>query len=429
MKKIVLLASALSLFAQSYLQIIKSVDNSLLLKQAQKMTQASKNMVEAAKGKALPSLDLSLQGVHLKDTPTMYLHMPLTPVMGVPMGKKEQWQGELRLTYPLFSGFAITASIDKAKLEYEKAKLKKKDLKRNLYMQTTILYSSIFALNQKQKALQKAKEAIELAYKKAKGFYDNGLLAPSELYNLEAKKYEIEAALTEVKSQVDTLFNKLSYLLDTKITSIDGVVAFPEPNEETILQTALHQREDLLALQKSLHIDEKDIVLAKSRFYPNVALIAALKKHGDSLALNGDGYTNADQSYAGVALQWNLFAGGSDKNSVEVAKIKKAATALQIVQYQKQIITNVKNAFVKLKALKKKLRSAQARVKAQEEYYRLTQGRFDNQLASADELGRSIADLSAARAQKEAIKAKIFDQKVYIYLLGGVKKFESFVMK
>ncbi|BCD61662.1 outer membrane protein [Nitratiruptor sp. YY08-26] len=430
MKKILaLLSLLLPLFAQNYTQMLQKIDNSLLFQQAQKLTIASKKIAEAAQGKNLPSLDASLQAIHLQETPTMYLHMPQMPVTGLPMGKKEQWQGELRLTYPLFSGFAITAAIHKAKLEYQKAKLKKDDLKRNLYMQITMLYSSIFALKQKLQALQKAHEAIELAYKKAKGFHDKGLLAPSELYNLEAKKYGIAADITQTKGQITALYNDISHILNTKISTIDGLVSFPEPQKAHILQTAMQQREDLKALQKSLRINEEDIILAKSSYYPKIALIAALKKHGDSIALNGDGFTNADQSYAGAVFQWNLFSGLSDTRTVEAAKIKKAATALQIAEYKKKIATNINNAFVKLAVLQQKLKSAQAQVKAQKEYYKLTQGRFDNQLTSADELSRSIADLAAAKAKKAAIKAEIFNQKAYIYLLSGLKNFEKVALQ
>ncbi|BCD68537.1 TolC family protein [Nitratiruptor sp. YY09-18] len=428
-KLLAILSLFLPLVAQDYIQIIHKVNNSLLLQQAGKLTEASKKMVQAAQGKNLPTLDVSLQVIHLKDTPTMYLHMPRTPVMALPMGKQEQWQGELRLTYPLFSGFAITAATQKAKLEYEKAKLKKDDLKRNLYMQTTMLYSSIYALKQKLQALQRAKKAIDLAYKKAQGFYNKGLLAPSELYNIQAKKYKIAADITQTKGQITALFNNLSYLLNIKISTTDELTSLPMPQKSQILQSALQQREDLLALYKSLGIDQEDIILAKSTYYPKIALFAALKKHGDSMALNGDGFTNADQSYVGAAVQWNLFSGFSDKQRVEAAKMKKAATTLQIAEYKQRITTNIENAFVKLTALKQKLKSATSQVKAQLEYYKLTQGRFDNQLASADELSRSIADLAAARAQKAAIEAQIFNQVAYIYLLGGLKNFEKIALR
>ncbi len=428
-KKTLLFCLVLPLFAQNYTQLLHNVDNSLILKSAKKLTQSAKKMSEAAKGANLPSLNLSLHGIYLKDTPTMYLHLPQTPVMGLPMGKKEQWQGELRLTYPLFSGFAITASIDKARLAYEKAKLKTKDLKRNLYLNTTTLYSSIYALKQRLKAQKKAKEAIDLAYKKAKGLYDKGLLAPSELYNIEAKRYDIKAQIIQTKSQIGSLFNELSLLLNTKVDSIGTLLPLSTPKKRDILQYALHHRDDLLALKKALHIDKQDEILAKSSYYPKIALLAALKRHGDSISLNGDGFTNADQSYVAAAVEWNLFNGFSDKNKIQAAKIKTLATMTQIRQYKNQIKTQINNAFIKLRTIFNKIQSVKAEVKARKAYYKLTFGRFENQLASADELSRSIADLAAARAKLSALRASLFNQKSKIYLLAGLNFFKKKILQ
>ncbi len=427
MKKLILLSVALPLLAMSYPQIIHKVDNSLALKRAKKMVEASREMAKAAQGKNLPSLEASLQAIDLKDTPTMYLHLPRTPVTALPMGKKEQWQGELRLSYPLFSGFAITAATHKAAIAYQKAKLQQKALKRNLYIQTTQLYTTIYSLQIKLQALQKGKKAIIQAYKKAKGLFDKGFLAPSELYAIEAKRYEIEASIAQTKGAIASFYNNLSFLLHSKVDSIDTLWQLPEPKKDKIIQSAMHTRADLLALQKALQIDKADIKLAKSAFYPKIALFAALKRHGDSLKLNGDGFTNADQSYIGAALQWNLFAGFANTHALQAAKLKRLATLTQLQQYKNQITITIKNAFLKLAALQKRRQSAHAEVKAREEYYKLTLGRFENQLASADELSRTIADLAAARAKEAATEAAIFNQKAYIYLLGGLESFQKVV--
>ena len=426
MKKLLFIALSLPLFGQSYPQIISKVDNALTLQRANQLLQATKEMEKAAQGKNLPTLEASLEAIYLHQTPTMYLHLPSTPVMGLPMGKKERYQGELYLSYPLFSGFAISAAIDKAKLKTEKAKLQTKELKRNLYLKTTHLYSAIFALQQKELALKKAKDAINQAYAKAKALFEKGLLAPSELYNIEAKKYAITAQITDTDNKISSLYNTLSFLLNSQVKKIDTLYPLPLPKKDAILK-ASKTRADILALKKALRIDEMDIKLAKSSYYPKIALIAALKRHGDSLRLNGDGFTNADKSFVGAVMRWNLFNGLSDKHTLEAAKIKKVATLIVLQEYKTKITTNIDNAFLTLQALLQRLKSAKAEIKARQEYYRLTLGRFENQLASADELSRSIADLATAKAKKAAIKAAIFNQKAKIYLLGGLKSFKKIV--
>ncbi|MDQ1297851.1 MAG: outer membrane protein, partial [Campylobacterota bacterium] len=59
----------------------------------------------------------------------------------------------------------------------------------------------------------------------------------------------------------------------------------------------------------------------------------------------------------------------------------------------------------------------------------LTRGRFDNKLASADELSRAIADLSSTKAKEATLKSDLFTQKATLWLLGGLKVYEEKVLK
>ncbi|HQS66318.1 MAG TPA: hypothetical protein PLM93_03920 [Sulfuricurvum sp.] len=74
------------------------------------------------------------------------------------------------------------------------------------------------------------------------------------------------------------------------------------------------------------------------------------------------------------------------------------------------------------------LHSAQMEVKASKEYANLTRGRFDNKLASADELSRAISDLSSTKAKEAILQSDLFTQKATLWLLGGLKVYEEKVL-
>ena len=413
------------LLAQSYTQIIQDADHSLALKSAAQMQEAAQKLYESAKGKNYPTLGASFTGYRLYETPTITFYTPLGATTQ-PMGKKDNFQGAISLKYPLFTGFAISGMIDKAKFQSEQTKLKVADLKRNLYMGAAKLTVAIAATKASLQAMQKAKEATLKALQKAQGFYDNGLIPPSELYNIKAKKYQIEASITELESRHKQLLNQLSYLLSTKITSVElPQLQDIQLDKEKLLQNALTSREDIKALKAALGMDKAEVTMAKSSYYPTLALAAELKRQGDTPALNGNGYINPDQSYMGATLEWNLFNGMSDTKKVEAAKLKELATLTKLNDYKEKIRQEMDNAFLELDALRSKLQSAQMETKAKKEYYELTLGRFENQLASADELSRSIADLAAAQAKTAIIKSKVFEQYQRILLLTNTTEFLS----
>jgi len=425
----VLLLSLGLLQAQSYREIVKHITETPAMQGAQLLQKAAEEAAYANEGKELPSLDLNFQGAWLKDTPTMYLHevngITLPKPLPMPMGKTRDFIGELKLSYPLFTGFAISAQIDRSRLEAQQARLKVLDARRNLILNATELYGAIETTQATLQALYKAKKATLSALKKAEGLYKNGLIPPADLYNIKARVYDVDASITETRSHREQLLNQLSYLAGERISGLNGTIPLATPpTPGTLKQEAYRKRSDLRVLQTLLHIDEAQIRLAESRYYPTVGVAAALKRHGDTLALDGDGFTNADRSYVGVDLSWNLFNGGSDKHTVEAARYKKLSAASSLLDYRRRVDTEIDNAYAQLRALRSKLKSARMRVQAQKEYYKLTRGRFDNQLASADELSRSIADLANARAKKAAIESSIRVQKAKIWLLSGVESFE-----
>ncbi len=427
MRWIFLMAIPGILFAQSYSKIIEDIDNAPALKSAHSLEMAAKSNEAAAKGKNLPSLDLSFSGAWLKDTPTVTFRIPGTPPMEAPMGTKRNFIGSLRLAYPIFTGYAISASVDKALFERKKAELKVLDLKRNLYLQATALVSGCYAADKKIEALESAKRAMEDAYKKAKGLYDNGLLPPSDLYNIEAKRYAVDAEITDTISQKEQLLNTLGYLLDKPMESVElplhhMTAALPVTQEE-LIKTALDSREDIEALKSAINADRAVEKLAKSRLYPTVGLAAELKRRGDTPELNGDGFTNPDQSYVGAAATWNLFNGFADKKMIEAARYKRLASQIALNDYKNRVKMELQNAFSYLAALLSRLKSAKMELKARKAYCDLTRGRFENQLAGADELSRSIADLSAAAAKVSGLQSQIFNQKAKIWLMTGLKPF------
>ena len=429
MKRVLILILPIVIYAQTYKEVIKSIDESLLLKSAKQLELAAKLSYQAAKGKNMPSLDASLNAAYLNEAPAATFRLPplFTPIT-TEVGTKKQFDGTLLLTYPLFTGFAVTASVDKAKFEQEKAHLKALDLKRNLYIQATTLYTSIIALNQTIKAQNEAKSAVTDAYKKAKGFYENGMLPLSDLYNIQAKRYAIEAEIVDSMSQKTQLLNQLAYLVNQPIQSNQPLTNnLQNLNNSAIIQTALKSREYILVLIQMLKIDQEETKLAKSKLFPTIGLSAAIKRRGDSLALNGDGHSNADQSFVAASLSWNLFNGFSNKHTIEATRYKTLADKMMLNDYKNRITTELNNAFLQLKATKAKLKSAQMEQKAANEYYKLTKGRFENQLASADELSRSIADLAATKAKIAALENQILNQHITILLLSGLDSFAQWL--
>jgi len=428
MKKLLLLLIPTIFYAKSFQDLIKEIDNNLLIKAKSQEVLAKSEILKSNKSKNYPNIDAQFSTTYLKDRPSIYFHMPTssTPTK-LQVGERKNFIGEIDISYPLFTGFAIENIIDKSRFDLEKSKLQMQDTKRKLYLKVASLYGQLYSLNHALIANKDAYKAIQNAWKKANGFYKAELLAQSELANIKAKKYELKAKLEELKSQKEQILNTLSYITDQKISTIytKSLPNIRVGKKDSLLKEAVSNREDIKALKKSLKMDESDIIIAKSKNYPTISLIGAIKTEGNTLKLNGDGYTNPNKSYIATSVKWNLFDKSSTSHKIEAAKAKLFSKQLYIKDYQNIVKTKLLNEFLKLKKLKLQKEAKKAQLKAQNEYFQLIKGRFINHLSSSDELSRAIAKKAEAKAKLEKIKAEIFIQKCKILLQSSLKEFKK----
>ncbi len=421
-----ILSSPLWLYGEDLKTLLKLRDNNPILRSLDAQISAKKALQEAQKSANYPTIDAKLNAIRLKDTPMANFHLPfegMPPEIAV--GTQTQIDGSVELRYPIFSGFAISALIEKAKLNTQKARLQKIDTKRQLTMQIITAYATAYKIDHAIKAEREALKATQLWLKKSQGFYKAGLINLADLSNIKAQTYSHRAMIQSYQSQRSQALSTLSYLVGKKITKIGGLLPIKLPDRKTLLHEALTHRADILAIQTLLKIDKEELRLARSERLPKVALLGALKLHGDSLKLNGDGFSNPNKSFVGAQISYDLFDGFGSKHRIQAAKAQKTARILYLKDYQNRIQADLDAKISTLQALQTKLQADKMQLRAQKRYYKLIKGRYQNHFATTDELSRAIAAKSQATAKLKATEADIFMQKCLILLESSLEMFEK----
>ena len=414
MKKLIIIP--VFAFAINYNTIISNIPNSYVYKLSKNKVTLSQKALNATKALNYGKLDVSYNAVRFFTRPVMKITSPM-PVTALPdgslvyqnvnselpMSDKSHFIGEIKYSYPLFTGYAITSSIEKSKLNVLKEKLNFQNTKRVLILNATKLYSAIYALKQEQNALQKAKVALLSAKDKAKALFKAGLINKAQIDEIDAKYYNVLAQIKSVNSKKEELKNTLSSLLNMKIDSIDTL-----PEVSIFNNLDAKNRPDVKAIKLELKIQDKNLKLAKSSFYPKLLAQVALKKEADNLGLSKNDYQNIDKSYIAIGVEYNIFNGGEDKEKLEMAKIAKIQATLFYKDYLQKAKTELKNDLSTLNALKYQLKAAQSEVKARKSYYDYIRAKFNEGLVDSSDLNDAIAKLAISRAKKDKIKADIF---------------------
>jgi outer membrane protein TolC len=426
--KIFLLSLAVVAGAESFNDIIQKIPSSYLYKLSKNNVLLAKKALNAAKALNYGKVDLSYTAVHFFETPKMKITSPQPVAVNtltnpptlvykeitstLPMSDGNHFVGEIKYSYPIFTGFAITNSIKKEKIKLIQAKLKLQNTKRVLILNSAKLYSSIYALKAKLNALNFAKEALKSAKEKVTSLYKEGLVDKSQVDEIDAKYYEVLASIKDTKSKINTLNNTFDALLNTKV-SVGGL------DNVKLKKLNPANRPDVKEVAKNLQIAAVYEKLAKSSFYPKLGFEIALKKEADNTFLSKNDYQNIDKSYMALALEYNIFNGGADKEKLQMAKIQKLNALLFYKNYLNQAKTELKNDLDTLNALKYQLKAANSELKARKAYYEKIRAKFEEGLADSVDLNDAIAKLAEVKAKKEYIKSQIFYYTIKANLDGG----------
>ena len=412
--------------AQTLGEIMQLVDTNPQLKTAEQKSRAAKARYASHQSANYPSLDAVYSATYLFEKPVVYLSTPGAPAAAeVQIQSQNQYDGALRLSYPLFTGFAASSAIDMSKSAMQRSRLEAEDVRRNLYLGTVNAYASAVAAEQFQSAQQKALEAIKKSYAKAKGMSGQGMLPPSELYRIEAGYHATESALIRAKNRYRIALNALSFLADTSVSEVSALPQYRDLGEEQVLTQALEKRPDLQALKKILSMQQSRVELEKSGYYPTVTLYAQLAQHGDDWRLDGDGYTNKDRSAAGFTVNYNLFEGFKSRYAIEAAREEELSVRWMITSYEEEIKKEIRESYLNFASLKSQLEAQRAQVKAREAYYDFVKGQFDNQLTDADQLSRAISSLAAARSALAGAEARTYAAYAQMLLQVDVQTFQD----
>ena len=414
-KKVIFFLSTIflsaQLFALSLQEAIVYSQRAPLLKSLKAKTQSYKKHAQAQKSLNYPSLELSYGALYLKEKPVMYFAGSALQVQS-----QNQYKGSIKLTYPLFEGFAFASLIDKATYAAKRVALEAEDTKRNLYLNVVRLYTSALSFAKLIQSEKVAYNATKQSYDKAKAYHELGLIAESELYRIEASLSGSSSHLIEMKNNYKIALIQLSAAIGREVTEVDDLGMVQEKKLDDLLKNALEKRPDILALKMMLQEQKAQIILAKSSYYPSVLLFAEASQIGDTTALNGDGYTNKDRSAVGFLIHYNLFDGLKTTRELEAAKIAKFATEEMLHYYKDKVRSELKTSYANFSSLKSRQKALRAQLKAQESYEKLVVAEFENQLADGDKLARAIAASALIRADLITIDAELYNTYARILL-------------
>jgi len=370
--------------------------------QAQELYSARMEMETVAQSDQLPSIDAGFSYDHLSNH-------PVQTISGTDFvtNDKDVVHYEIKITQPLFTGFAISARKKLAELNVDMASYDLKQTQRRLALDVNIAALQLLQAEANQRLVEQQRKQFINHLEDIKAAYVQGMVPGNDRLKAEVALATVEQQLQTVISRVTLARSHLNLLIGRPqqhpLEIIEPAIT-PQPQQQLqpLIELALKQRPEIRTAELSLNSSDENIRLANSRNLPQVALVASYWRNGDNLSASHNSYHNNDNSSIGIHLDWNLFSGGGDRARLAASHHQKRAKRQTLMELQDMVRLQVEEALNQLKVAAKNQQTALIAQQQARENHRLSVLQFHENLISTNDLLTARTLLTRAEANLQA---------------------------
>ncbi len=312
--------------------------------------------------------------------------------ISVPLGSKDNYQWQGTITQPVFTGFALSSAYELSKLGIDLSEVELALEKLDIALQAKQAYFNILKADKAVLVAQTAVESLQSHLKVAKNFYDVGMIPVNDLLKAEVELANAEQNLIKARNGAKLARASFNIVLSNPINSpvaVEDIENYtPEPVDfDRFYEQALIKRPEIKSIEiNDLQIDQQ-IRLAKSKYYPEVAVTYNYTKTGDSPSLSGSASFMDTNSWQALAtLSWKFFNWGGDHYSVRQKELNKRQLVNTKKSIEDGIKLEIKNAVLNLEETEKRIPVAKKAVEQGDENLRVSNERYKAQVTTSTEV-------------------------------------------
>lgn len=303
------------------------------------------------------------------------------------------WNKGLRVSYPLFVGFAHLSGLQKSLLQADMEKARHRlaclELASNVQQQFLQLLRSREDLKTAQDSIKR----LETQLKSAEAFvemdmapYLNVLQNRTDLANARQQLIRVQNDIRNAEVQLNRYLARpdgehIRYVGDLKKISTQAKI-----QEEAAIKESLANRPDLQIAQKAIEVAFKDMRIAMSQYLPRIDLtydnMSSSKDYDDG---RYEGYTRNYWS-AGIMFTWEIFSGGQTTFTTIAEKKRAESLRKDYEEAVNNARTEIIRALLDIGAAKELISASDSGLKSAREAYEMAVRRYDTDTGTITEL-------------------------------------------
>ena len=318
---------------------------------------------------------------------------------------KELFAWRVFLTQNVFSGFSTLADYQKAALQEESSRAGINQARLELIR---TVQEHFFTYLKAQRNVTSAKDSLDRLRSQresSQAFYEVGVSPRIDVLQAEVDVSNAESLLLMAENTVETERARLNTLL---LLPLNANVEYKGKLEyapfsgtlEGCLDQAYRRRPDLIIAEKSVQIAEKDILKAKSGFYPTVSAEAGWGTLGNDPFASGspNARTRFNEWSVGVYAEWPVFEWGKTYFQTRQATYAQSKVRAEADNLRQEVGFLVKERLLAMTEAAKRIKVARKAVEQANEAYRMAAARYRQQVGTMTDVLDAQSKLSLAEA-------------------------------
>lgn len=292
--------------------------------------------------------------------------------------------------------------------------------------------------------LQVAEERLELSklnYKTIAAKVKLGLLAKSDLYEIEselaADKFQITKANNQVEAAMLDLMQKMNFngedlKLQTKIDDFQLNVKASPLHVEATYNKAVQFLPVIMKQELIVSATEKGLAITRSNLYPSINLNARIRSghYETNVDIYGNTIPFFDQisenssKYIGISMRIPITNKWQSRSQIKIAKIEVLRMNNNLEQKKQEVYKEIQKVLQKNESLVAEKQENESNLKSKELAFTIVQKKFEKGIANIYELQQSKNDLTLAKIEKIRIELQLKYQRKTIDFYNGISVFQ-----
>lgn len=311
---------------------------------------------------------------------------------------------DLNVSQPLFTGFRLLSSFQKAKLAKEQADAMYKRTELTLIRSVQTAFLTLLKARSDVKSNEDSVARLNSQLKVTQAFYDVGLRPRLDVLQAQSDLASAEEALLAAQNTVAIQLATLNSLLNIPLDqNVDYVGDLAKPAMTMTLQSALDEayrfRPDISIALKSVEMAEKDARIALSPALPQVQADYDYIRQGDKFNFREQNVTFGEAHQFQVLASWKAWDWGNTVFNYRQANDNVKKLQADLATLRLNVGADVKTQYLNIQDADKRSVVAKVGLEAAKEGYRMAVARYQAQVGTNTDVLDSQARLSLAESQ------------------------------